>query len=103
MTSKKVIKTSVGRHYGSIKNKKTFNEAYEHIRANPEHIYYSSGNATQFRGKAYIAKKGIHKGEKVITFSRIDSKQVSAYAYRDCWGKQTNCYGTYIDCYTQEI
>ena len=100
---KRVVKKSVGSHYGSVQNRKAFNEAFDYIKDNPEKIYYATGNKSNFNAKAYIATKGNHKGEKTITFLKVGSKQVSAYAFESCWGKITNCYGTYIDCYTQEI
>jgi hypothetical protein len=84
-------------------NRKSFDEAFEAIKSDPDRVYYSAGNSAPFIGKAYITTKGTHKGQKAITFKRRDSKTISAYAYYDCWGKKTNCYGQYIDCYTQVI
>jgi hypothetical protein len=93
MILKRIYKVSVGPHHGSIKNRKSFDEAYEAIKSDPDRVYYSAGNSAPFIGKAYIATKGTHKGQKAITFKRRDSKTISAYAYYDCWGKKTNCYG----------
>lgn len=99
----KIVKKSVGPHFGSIQNNKTFYQAYDHIKAFQDNQYLVMGNCTPFICKAYVASKGIHKGQKVITFSKVGSTKISAYAYFDCWGKKTNCYGSYIDCYSPAI
>jgi hypothetical protein len=101
--NKRVVKMSVGPHFGVVKNPKTFDEAYDYIISKPYVQYTSLGNCSPFKCKAYYASKGRHKGEKVIKFYKPTSNMTCGYAYSDCWGKKTNCYGSYIDCYTQVI
>ena len=98
--STKVVKPTKPPHYGTVSNSKSFSAAYASISEKPEEIYHTTGNASPFLARAYVSKK---RRQKVITFKGIKSKHVSAYAYSCCWGKITNCYGTYIDCYTKAL
>jgi len=98
--SKKVVKPTKPRHHGTVSNSISFSEAYIFILNNPKHIYHTTGNNSSFMARAYKSKK---RKEKVITFKGIESNYVSAYVYECCWGKVTNCYGTYIDCYTKAM
>jgi hypothetical protein len=96
-----IHKASLGPHYGSILNSKTFEEAYAFIKAHPDQKYVTTGNSTPFIAKANCMTKGAHQNERVIRFySR--GKQM-AVALRCCWGHKTNCYATHIDCYTQAL
>ena len=100
--NKRVVKKGVGPHFGLVSNSKTFDQAFNYICANPHVQYMSTGNCTPFICKAYVTTKGRHKGEKK-RFIKASSNTVCAYAYADCWGKKTNCYGSYIDCYTKAL
>ena len=93
-----MTKANIGRHTGAVQNRLTFAEAYVHVRANPNAIYQTTGNQTNFTARATVASKGSHKGEKLIQFFPYRE-----YAYGCCWGHKTNCYGSYIDCYTEAI
>lgn len=96
-----IHKASLGSHYGSIKNGRTFEAAYASIKAYPDQEYATTGNGTPFIAKADYMTKGAHQNEPVIRFySR--GKQM-AVALRCCWGHKTNCYATHIDCYTQSL
>ena len=97
---KKVVKPTKPPHYGNIRNNMTFAEAYDFVLNNPNKVFETTGNKSKFAAKAYVSKK---RKQKVITFRNIEKSYVSAYAYSCCWGNITNCYGTYIDCYTQKI
>ena len=102
---KKVVKSSLRPHAnpGSIPNPKTFLQAHAAIAASPGNVYSTTGNGTPFVAKAYVASKGMHKGQKVITFTKVGNKTASAYAYQCCWGCKTNCYRTHVDCYTLAV
>jgi hypothetical protein len=91
-------KPNIGRHAAAVANRMTFAQAYAHILAHPTATYQTTGDRTSFTARATTAAKGRHKGEKVIRFFPHGE-----YAYECCWGFTTNCYGSYIDCYTAAI
>ena len=93
-----MTKTNIGRHAGEVPNRMTFAEAYDHALAHPKAMYQTTGNQTPFTILAKVAKKGKHTGEKTLQFGPHGE-----YAYECCWGHKTNCYGSYIDCYTAAI
>jgi len=87
-------------HFGSVDNSKSFEEAYDFIKRNPEKIYHT-GLEKEFTTEARITTKGNKKGQKVIVFMRLNKE--SARSYKCCWGSQTNCNRTYIDPYSHKI
>ena len=95
---RKIVKPSCDAHSSHVTNKLTFNQVYTMAQNNPEVEYYTFGNKTPFTISASIATRGKHKGEPVIIF-RSDGSERSR-AYKCCWGHDTNCSRTYIDCYT---
>jgi hypothetical protein len=70
------------------------------IQERPESVY-TTAFGTRFTAEARLAKKGQHKGQKVIIFKQ-NGKEM-ARAYECCWGHETNCNRTYIDSYSPNI
>jgi len=101
MSNGNVIKPNLGPHYGNVQNRLTFAAAYQHITANPNAQYQTTGNKTTFTAEATRSKGGTHRNQQVIVF-RSQGKE-RARAYECCWGHQTNCNKTHIDCYTKAI
>jgi len=93
-----MTKANIGRHAGAVSNRKIFAEAYAQVLTNPHATYQTTGNQTSFTAQAYVTRKGNHKGEKVIRFAPNNE-----YVYECCWGHETNCAGSHIDCYTAAI
>ena len=87
-------------HFDSVRNPKSFEEAYEFISQNPNRIYYTNLNK-EFTAEANITTKGNKQGQKVIIFKRLGTE--SARSYKCCWGSKTNCNRTYIDSYSDKI
>lgn len=96
-----VTKNNIGPHQGTVTNPMMFDDAYRLLIANPNTQYQTTGNNTAFTAIATTGKKGAHKGDRVIIFRSNDVEMARAYGC--CWGYQTNCNNTYIDCYTQAI
>jgi len=90
-------KANIGKHAGAVRNRTTFAQAYAHVLANPNATYLTTGDQTPFMVRAYVVRKGKHKGEKALRFLP------STYVYECCWGCKTNCSGSHIDCYTAAI
>ncbi len=91
-------KANLGAHYGVIRNRMTFVQAYAYVLAHPHMVLHTTGNGTPFTATASLTTKGRHVGEKVIRFH--SSGQERERAYHCCWGHKTNCSKTHIDCYT---
>jgi hypothetical protein len=87
-------------HSGSVKNPKTFLQAYDAVLQNRGKVYKTNAG-TPFTAEARITSKGPHEGEEVIIFKQ-DAIEM-ARSYECCWGKQTNCNRTYIDSYTPRV
>lgn len=96
-----IVKPTKPAHYGELRNRFTFEEAYEYIMEEPDREYRTTGNQTPFIAVASRAVKGQHKGTKVIIF-KTEGKE-KARSHPCCWGHLTNCNRTYIDCYTKAI
>ena len=96
-----ITKPNLGPHHGIVPNRRGFAAAFEHIAANPNAQYETTGNNTPFTAEATYATRGAHRDQQVIVF-RSDGQE-RARAYQCCWGHQTNCNSTHIDCYTQAI
>ncbi len=96
-----VTKENIGFHQGAINNLLSFNDAYQMLQTHPGSQFATSGNNASFTAEATTGQKGEHSGERVIIF-RSNNVEM-ARAYECCWGHQTNCNKTYIDCYTQVI
>jgi hypothetical protein len=96
-----IVKPSRPPHYEKVRNRLTFEEAYQHISTNPVAVYRTAGNETPFVAVASTAVRGAHKGEQVIVFKTEGIER--ARSYLCCWGHRTNCNRTYIDCYTSVI
>jgi hypothetical protein len=96
-----INKPNIGPHRGEISNPLSFNSAFELLGNNQDCQYESTGNKSIFTAIPTTAQKGTHKGERVIIFASNGAEM--ARAYECCWGHQTNCNSTYIDCYTMAI
>ncbi len=94
-------KSNIGTHAGDIQNSLSFDEAFEFVSNNPDHEYATTGNETSFFAEARTGQKGAHAFSRVIIF--ISNNTERARAYECCWGHQTNCNSTHIDCYTQAM
>lgn len=87
-------------HFGSVRNTKTFAEAFASIQANPKKSYFTD-SGKEFTAEGRIVTKGAKAGEKVIVFNRLGKE--SARAYTCCWDSRTNCNRTYIDSYSHKV
>lgn len=96
-----VVKPNLGPHAGRANNPQSFDEAYAHVRANPNRTYHTTGNQTAFVVAAITRTKGKHADKRVLRFMS-DGKE-RACAYHCCWGHLTNCNSTHIDIYTEGI
>lgn len=94
----KIVKAARPSHFGMSRTRVSFNEAFNLAQKSPGTTYLTTGNATPFTVVAAVARKGDHKGERVLVFKT--SGQERARAYPCCWEYATNCNRTYIDCYT---
>lgn len=101
MANSNITKRNLGPHYGNIRNRLTFAQAYQHITNNPNTQYRTTGNNTPFTAHATRATRAKHENQQVIVFR--SQGQERARAYDCCWGHQTNHNGTHIDCYTEAI
>jgi hypothetical protein len=97
----KIIKPNLGKHFGKIKNSKTFEKACFFILNNSDKIYATTGNDTPFTAKVSVTTRGKHKGTPVIRFFTEGIEK--ARAYECCWNHKTNCNKTHIDCYSKAI
>ena len=96
-----VVKPTRELHFGNVKNRLSFEDAFEFLTKNPGREYKTSGNQATFIAVASRTTKGRHKGEYVIVF-KSEGKEM-ARSYPCCWGHRTNCNRTYIDCYTSVL
>jgi len=97
----RVVKPNLGPHAGRANNLLSFDDAYAHVRANPNRTYRTTGNQTPFCAEAALGKKGKHANERVLRFMSEGNER--ARAYHCCWGYRTNCNKTHIDIYTEAI
>jgi hypothetical protein len=95
-----MTRTTVQPHFDSVRNKKTFEEAYASVAEKPGRIYQTPGGK-DYTANSAITSKGPNVGKKVIIFKQAGKEM--ARAYPCCWGKRTNCNKTYIDSYTPNI
>ncbi|NLY65611.1 MAG: hypothetical protein GX070_11765 [Alcaligenaceae bacterium] len=98
-----VVKPTLPSHHGLVNNHfETFTSAYAFLERNNGKQFLTTGNQAPFFAIPAIAKKGLHKGQRVIRYFNSQGSE-RARAYEDCWGHKTNCNRTYIDCYTKAI
>ncbi|CAK7069707.1 MAG: hypothetical protein KER_03053 [Kerstersia gyiorum] len=91
---------TVSPHHGNLTPTMSFNDAYGAAQRNPATVYNTSAGRP-YTLHAALAKRGEHKGQRVIRFMRNEKE--SARAYECCWGHVTNCNRTYIDSYTSSL
>ena len=96
-----MTKQNIGPHAATANNQLTFFQAFAQASNNPTRQYATTGNSTPFTAEASVTSKGIHIGQQVIVFR--SEGQERARAYPCCWGQQTNCNSTHINCYTEAM
>lgn len=91
---------TVDRHFGTINNGKSFEEACHFITNSSEKIYKTYSGKV-FTAKVKVASKGPNINKPVIIF--YSNGKEFARAYKCCWGHVTNCNRTYIQFYTKAL
>ena len=88
-------------HQGEVQLRHSFNEIWNFVKTHGEIELETEREKTPFEVNAKITRKGSHKGEPLLLFTR-DGKD-RARCYPCCWGYYHNCSRTRIGMYCSPL